>query len=235
MDNHLRSYELKVLKVSHKDDFLTNVTLELPVVVTLSYLSLVKGDSHMILHMYPPHKDLLLKFIDIASSYKDVKSLEVYNTRKLGSLTTIYMVKKNFGVLKAMAKVGVIKAGPVVVHKGIKHFPVLMPESTRSKLVYYVRKYAPCEVMVKVSKPDNLILNYPILENLTLTETEYYILLKAYNMGYFDWPKKIRLETLAKELGVSRSTALEHLRKSIKKLLDMYFVTNIYFKSLNSI
>ena len=45
----------------------------------------------------------------------------------------------------------------------------------------------------------------------------------AFELGYFDYPRKASLATLANRLGVSRSTALELLRKGTTKLAAQRF------------
>ena len=44
----------------------------------------------------------------------------------------------------------------------------------------------------------------------------------AINRGYYDYPRKVRLEELAKMMKVSYSTFQEHLRKAEQKLLPYY-------------
>jgi predicted DNA binding protein len=55
-----------------------------------------------------------------------------------------------------------------------------------------------------------------------LTAKEYEILRLALERGFFDYPKKIRLEELAKLLGISKSTTSELLRRAIKKVIEEY-------------
>ncbi len=56
-----------------------------------------------------------------------------------------------------------------------------------------------------------------------LTERQEEILRTAYEMGYFEYPKKVNIKTLAERLGMSISTLSEMLRKSEKKVLEYYF------------
>ncbi|MFC7203344.1 helix-turn-helix domain-containing protein [Haloferax namakaokahaiae] len=42
----------------------------------------------------------------------------------------------------------------------------------------------------------------------------------ALEHGYFDWPRRITVEAIAAEFGLTRPTVLEHLRKAEKKLLS---------------
>ncbi len=56
-----------------------------------------------------------------------------------------------------------------------------------------------------------------------LTERQEEILKTAYEMGYFEYPKKISIKELAERLNMSISTLSETLRKSEKKVLRYYF------------
>ncbi len=52
-----------------------------------------------------------------------------------------------------------------------------------------------------------------------LTEKQRKILIAAYKQGYYDLPRKINSEQLAKKLDVVSSTLVEHLRKAERRLL----------------
>ncbi len=52
-----------------------------------------------------------------------------------------------------------------------------------------------------------------------LSERQHAAVSAALDIGYFQWPRDGDAEDLADELGVTRATALEHLRKAEQKLL----------------
>ncbi|OLZ39237.1 DNA-binding protein [Natrinema saccharevitans] len=52
-----------------------------------------------------------------------------------------------------------------------------------------------------------------------LTDRQLEVVTCALEEGYFEWPRGISSEELADELGINRTTALEHLRKAQSKLL----------------
>lgn len=65
-------------------------------------------------------------------------------------------------------------------------------------------------------------LRDPEKEDL-LTERQEEILKTAYELGYFEYPKRINIKELSERLGMSISTLSEMLRKSEKKVLEYYF------------
>lgn len=57
----------------------------------------------------------------------------------------------------------------------------------------------------------------------TLTDRQARVLSLAYELGYFEFPKKINLTDLAKRLGVSKAALSETLRTGEEKILHAYF------------
>ena len=55
-----------------------------------------------------------------------------------------------------------------------------------------------------------------------LTPKQEEILVEAYLKGYYNYPRKINLRQLARELGVSVSTLAEQLRKAEAKVVEAY-------------
>lgn len=52
-----------------------------------------------------------------------------------------------------------------------------------------------------------------------LTDRQYEVVRTAHDLGYYDVPRTVSLETLATELGVERSTVTEHLQRAARNLL----------------
>lgn len=53
-----------------------------------------------------------------------------------------------------------------------------------------------------------------------LSDRQYETVQMALEMGYFAWPRETDIETIADALDIAHSTALEHLRKGQRKLLE---------------
>jgi predicted DNA binding protein len=56
-----------------------------------------------------------------------------------------------------------------------------------------------------------------------LTDRQARVVSLAYQLGYFEFPKKINLSDLAKKLGVSKASLSETLRTAEEKILHAYF------------
>ena len=57
-------------------------------------------------------------------------------------------------------------------------------------------------------------------ERSPLTKTQYETVVTAYELGYFDVPRKVTLKELAAELDVSHQALSERLRRSHAALVD---------------
>jgi hypothetical protein len=63
----------------------------------------------------------------------------------------------------------------------------------------------------------------PISPLNRLTEKQREVLIAAYKLGYYDIPRRITSEELAKNLGLVDSTVVEHLRKAEQRLMTQIF------------
>lgn len=63
----------------------------------------------------------------------------------------------------------------------------------------------------------------------SLTEIERKILQTAYHKGFFNYPRGINLDNLAKEFNISKATVNIHLRNALRKIISSYLGNNDYF------
>jgi len=59
-------------------------------------------------------------------------------------------------------------------------------------------------------------------EGISLTPAERKAMVSAYEMGYFDTPKKRGSEEIAEILGVSKTAFCSNLRRGEKKLIGLF-------------
>ncbi len=83
------------------------------------------------------------------------------------------------------------------------------------------------EALVKTLEGRNIPVELRAIKTVqgsgSLTDRQARVLSLAYELGYFEFPKKINLTELAKKLGVSKAALSETLRTGEEKILHAYF------------
>ncbi len=113
---------------------------------------------------------------------------------------------------------------PVVYEAGTERLTVLAPEPARFRSLYRdLRAVAHVDILKKVTaSPDVLRDSYTLsLSELfgDLTAKQLETFLRAVERGYFELPKEVSLETLAREASLGESTLQEHLSKAESRLV----------------
>lgn len=60
-------------------------------------------------------------------------------------------------------------------------------------------------------------------DGFNLSDQQEMVLKYAVSRGYYNWPRKISAQDLAKKLGLNKATLLEHLRKAEIKVMNREF------------
>lgn len=233
-------YEEAVLRVFHGSDFVTKLSRILLCESILANMTLVDGYTLGFLIIGRRYRKAEVNEIaDLASSTSVIREL----TPLYKDPPVFYIVKRSFGVQRALLEVKAFRSS-VVLHDiyGVKHFRVVINSSMKEALISLVKRYAfevgekdtwaRLRVKRKVKVPNPLNLGgfsgvcetrVGVSSSSTLTPLEYLALKRAYELGYFDWPKRCSLERLSRDLGLSKATTLEHLRRAVRKLVEEYF------------
>jgi len=94
------------------------------------------------------------------------------------------------------------------------------PEGEWRVLVHRVRDAHPllASFTTPGNSPASLIRIGSYRGSLDLTARQEMAVGTAFALGYYDYPRRAQLKDVAKSLGVSRATAMENLRRGIRKL-----------------
>ena len=104
--------------------------------------------------------------------------------------------------------------GPTVVKDGVENWHIMAP--TREELQEVVAEMERCADIAYIRNSEGAE------PGIGLTEKQMHTLRTAVEMGYFDTPRRASIMDVALKLNVSASTAVEHLRKAEKKVLENY-------------
>lgn len=119
---------------------------------------------------------------------------------------------KNPNLIFTLIKFGVLINFPVTVKEKVAEWDLIAPRERINDLLNYFEENKINFSLIKIGN------SYPNEEdNNKLDIEELRILKTAINLGYFEVPRNISLEELAKNLGLSKSWTSEKLRKIINK------------------
>lgn len=113
----------------------------------------------------------------------------------------------------------IIRYAPVVINKDGYHlwFLASFERKRLEKVLLFAEKYLGAEVLkFKEEKLSNISFTKALPE---LTDLQKKALELAINNGYYEYPKKIKMEELAKKMNLSYSTFQAHLKKAEGKIL----------------
>ncbi|MEA1994499.1 MAG: helix-turn-helix domain-containing protein [Euryarchaeota archaeon] len=76
----------------------------------------------------------------------------------------------------------------------------------------------PLDIIESVSFQQPTISDYNLLSTLTPRQRE--VLITAKKQGYYEIPRKVNADDISEELGISKATMLEHLRKAENRIIS---------------
>ena len=113
-----------------------------------------------------------------------------------------------------LANLGVVLDWPVEFKQDSKTIKIILRSQNVSRTIDIIEKKK-----IKILNLSKIRINFDVEEILTQKQRE--ILTHSLELGYYEFPKKIGLNTLAKKLGLSPSTLCVHLQKIESKILRL--------------
>ncbi|AFC99325.1 putative DNA binding protein [Methanocella conradii HZ254] len=117
-------------------------------------------------------------------------------------------------IIDSIIKKNCVFIGPTIVKDGVENWHIVAP--TREELQEAVAALERCAEIAYIRSAE------VVEPDVGLTERQMSALKAAVEMGYFETPRRSSIKDVAKRLKVSPSTAVEHLRKAEKKVLESY-------------
>ena len=207
------------LKLEAKNQFLGNLAIKYKVSITGYPLSYWKDSKNLYLmqagFVFGEEKSIaLLK--------KEIKKLrEILEVEWAGDFAL--MVTKQPLFTEPVYNPKIIRPSPVIIHKEGYHIWDLasFDKKALNKVIDFAEKHLGAKIIsFKEEKISNISFTRLLPE---LSDKQKKALEIAINNGYYDYPKRVKMESLAKIMKISYSTYQAHLKKAEGKILPEIF------------
>lgn len=169
-------------------------------------------------------------FSEITSSQdKKMFKADILNKDHNGNVTLLVQIlwlgmhnefyedhREDVEFFKRMEKVSIYTIGKPAFEKGVLRTTLIGSEITINQLLDGLKGLYATFKIISMGSPKGK--RKSILDTLTPRQKE--IIDLAYRLGYYQVPRKIRTEDLAKIFGLDKGTLGEHLRRAEKHILD---------------
>jgi predicted DNA binding protein len=163
----------------------------------------------------------------ISSTSESIIMIDMVNTQKAAKMRYIIEPETN-SVIRETNKMGFILDFPIIVQeeKEIISGVVYKNESLQTYfdllktagLKYKIRKIVKNEDAQRLC---NVRWSWSLSDEVDLTKMQKKIVYTAFKKGYYSFPRKTDIKTIAETVSLSTSTTWEHLRKAEMKFMNL--------------
>ncbi|WP_457591447.1 helix-turn-helix domain-containing protein [Geoglobus sp.] len=150
---------------------------------------------------------------EIIENHESTRFFQILEKTKT-SLDFLAVIRDTAGI-KAFEESYCFIKPPIIVENGNKLYTVYAPDIALLRRAYEKLKKIGNWEVVEVKGINN--------RGVRLTERQYAILKTAYEMGYFDRKRRVKLEDIATAMNLSKSAVHKHLQEGICRLVARYF------------
>lgn len=159
----------------------------------------------------PDAKELEV-FLKALKEFKTVANFELWAKKSNRAFALLTVSSHSSSYEEVIEKGGAMYFAPVVMAKGYDVHSIVTTDFKNLKSILGSLEEIG-EIKIKKIGTVN-----PVLSDELLTEKQVDALRKAISFDYYSWPRKVGLEFLARQSGLSRRAYQEHLRKAESKL-----------------
>lgn len=115
------------------------------------------------------------------------------------------------------------------IQGGYEYWTIYTLDDGAPANIFEDRYFSECEVTVVSAHGLNSLKRHRPVDDgdATLTPRQMDIATKALEMGYYNWPRRMSAKELARRLGLSPPTVLEHLRKSESRIVRSFLTREL--------
>ncbi|MHA1274030.1 MAG: helix-turn-helix domain-containing protein [Promethearchaeota archaeon] len=166
-------------------------------------------------------KDSLKKNYFLLEKYETISFLHVIKEYDREILCLMGIKTKN-PILPNLGKAPWAIIPPIILDPESIHFNFIISESTIKALNNFLSKNAKSYKILAIENLNKEISKYaPLFPHFTKKQNE--IARYASRKGFFESPKRISIEEIARHFRISHSTASKHLRLAVQKAMMFFF------------
>jgi|GEM_PF-1343228 len=189
-----------------RSEFLTHITVSLAkdFVQDITEISLAKGEA-----------EAIKKYFDKSPIIAEWNILEETEKKLIVQVFTDTSNIKFKSVVHTILQNNCFVSRKVYLAEGWEIWTIAAPEKSAIKNAI--------EAIKKLGALEILYVKKSTFDGFNLSEQQEMVLKCAVARGYYNWPRKISAQDLAKKLGLNKATLLEHLRKAEIKVMNREF------------
>ncbi len=194
-----------------KSEFLTHITVSLTkeFVQDITEITLAKGKAGV------SEAGAIKKYFDKSPIIAEWNVLEETEKKLIVQVFTDTSDIKFKSVVHTILKNNCFVSRKVFLSDGWEVWTIAAPEKNAIKNAIEAIKYLGALELLYVKKST--------FDGFNMSEQQEMALKYAVARGYYNWPRKISAQDLAKKLGLNKATLLEHLRKAEIKVMNREF------------
>ncbi|RLE59546.1 MAG: hypothetical protein DRJ35_05500 [Thermoprotei archaeon] len=177
----------------------------------------------LILHCEFPHgPKSFMKFINTLKSSPKVKNLSIIE--KKSNTCLLYLEKERCEFYDYTMSEGRIIFFPYLINPGGRRFYIMINDAI-DNLKEILSKYGHLLEVQRTDLSDAILYTGKLMIrselSAILTPMQKKVLMEAINKGFFEWPRRAKLEDLSRSLNISKATISEHIRKAEQKVMEL--------------
>lgn len=155
-----------------------------------------------------------------------VNDFKKYSFLKGKNLVFLIGTKESHGIVPAILENSSIPIYPFYAENGAEMFQIISPDrESMELLIKSIERNNTIENIdyEKITDGDSMYSIFKRINRITyvseLTEIEMKIIKRAFNEGFYSWPRALDLTSISKSFNLAKPTVLYHLRNAERKIV----------------
>ncbi|MHA2207859.1 MAG: helix-turn-helix domain-containing protein [Candidatus Thorarchaeota archaeon] len=206
------------IEVGAEDYYSCDLTRKIPVRVTLVTIN---GDTGFgITESSKGDEEAIKDYIKGLESSPSIKEVNILHRSQDAYWTRVVHRLNRASIHETILDSGCMTRLPIVVENGLQYHTVLAPsQDTLSTLIRSLRKGFPHVRIRRLRSQPKASFR------VALTEKQQEAFLLAFQSGYYEMPRKSRIDKMCKKLGIKRVAMQERLRRAERRIISEFAET----------